>query len=100
MTQYRVSCSGRIGAQPARVYAAIADYRRQLVESNTDGSGVTTFTVDESDGGRSAQVTIATDLAARPGILGLLERLTISIMLPRIYRKELALLASHVARQP
>jgi len=73
---------------------------RILVESNTDGSGVTTFTVDESDGGRSAQVTIATDLAARPGFLGLLERLTISIMLPRIYRKELALLASHVARQP
>lgn len=151
MTRYRVSRSGRIRARPARVYAAIADYRRQhphivpaeyfprldvveggvgagtrtrvemrvagatrvfeqvvtepepgrvLVESNTDGSAVTTFTVDEADGGRSAQVTIATDLTARPGLLGLLERLSISILLPRIYRKEIALLADHVAREP
>jgi polyketide cyclase/dehydrase/lipid transport protein len=149
MAPYRVSCSGRIGAPPARVYAVIADYRTQhphivppehfprlevvaggvgagtrtrvhmrvagktrvfeqvvtepepgrvLMESNTDGSGVTTFTVDAADGGRSAQVTIATDLVARPGVPGLLERLIISILLPRIYRKELALLADHVAR--
>jgi hypothetical protein len=148
---YRVSRSARIGSQPARVYAAIADYRRQhphivppeyfprlevveggmgagtrtrvtmrvagrervfeqvvtepdpgrvLVESNTDGSGVTTFTVDEADGGRSAQVTIATDITAQPGVQGFLERLIISIMLPRIYRKELALLADHVALPP
>jgi polyketide cyclase/dehydrase/lipid transport protein len=149
MAQYRVSCSGSIGAPPARVYAAIADYKTQhphivppehfprleviaggvgagtrtrvhmhvagktrgfeqvvtepepgrvLMESNTDGSGVTTFTVDAAGDGRSAHVTIATDLVARPGIQGLLERLTISILLPRIYRKELALLASYVAR--
>jgi uncharacterized protein YndB with AHSA1/START domain len=144
-----VSCSARIEAPPARVYAAIADYKGQhphivppqyfprldvvkggvgagtrtrvemrvagttrvfeqvvtepepgrvLMESNTDGSGVTTFTVDAADSGRSAQVTIATDLVARPGFLGLLERLTISLVLPRIYRKELALLADYMAR--
>jgi hypothetical protein len=64
------------------------------MESNTDGSGVTTFTVDPGDRGESAHVTIATEVAARPGVSGLLERMFTSIMLPRIYRKELALLAA------
>jgi hypothetical protein len=70
---------------------------RVLMESNTDGSGVTTFTVDPADGGESAHVTIATDIAGRTGVPGLLERLLISIMLPRVYRKELTLLARYVA---
>src|SRR5262249_9019518 len=70
---------------------------RRLRESNLDGSGVTTFTVDQEDGGASAHVTIATELVARPGVSGLLERLFTSVMLPRIYRKELAQLAAYVA---
>jgi hypothetical protein len=72
---------------------------RVIMESNADGSGVTTFTVDAADGGDSAHVTIATEIPGRPGVSGLLERWLVSIMLPRIYRKELALLASHVTRQ-
>ena len=47
----------------------------------------------------SAQVTIATDIVARPGLSGLLERLFTSVMLPRIYRKELVRLAEYVAQQ-
>jgi hypothetical protein len=149
MTGYRVSSSATILARPARVYAAIADYRQQhphivppeyfprlevleggvgagtrtrvemrvlgstrvfeqvvsepepgrvLMETNMDGSGVTTFTVDAADGAEAAHVTIATDLVARPGVQGFVERLFISMILPRIYRKELAQLAEYVAR--
>jgi hypothetical protein len=72
---------------------------RVLVESNQDGSGVSTFTVDSVDGGESADVTIATEIEARPGIAGLAERLVTSVMLPRIYRKELAQLAAYVAQR-
>jgi polyketide cyclase/dehydrase/lipid transport protein len=70
-----------------------------LVESNQDGSGVTTFTVDAADGGESALVTIATDFVARPGLTGFLERMVTSVMVPRIYRAELAQLEQYMARQ-
>lgn len=72
---------------------------RVLMESNLDGSGITTFTVDKGDSAESAHVTIATEIASRPGIPGLLERALISVMLPRIYRKELARLAQYVAER-
>ena len=72
---------------------------RVLVESNQDGSGVSTFTVDSADGGESADVTITTEIEARPVITGLVERLVTSVMLPRIYRRELAQLAAYVARR-
>ena len=36
---------------------------------------------------------------ARPGVAGLVERVFTSLMLPRIYRKELALLAKYLAGQ-
>jgi len=71
---------------------------RVLVESNQDGSGVTTFTVDPADGGESSQVTIATEFVARSGVSGFVERMFTSVMVPRIYRKELARLAEHVGR--
>lgn len=70
---------------------------RVLMEANQDGSGVTTFTVEAADGGESAQVAIATDFPARPGVAGLLERLLTSLVLPRIYRQELERLAAYVA---
>lgn len=70
-----------------------------LIETNQDGSGVTTFTVDDTDGGESARVTIATDIVRRPGVSGFPERLFVSLMLPQIYRTELARLTEYVARQ-
>ncbi len=70
---------------------------RVLVETNQDGLASTTFTVDAAGGGESAQVTIATDFVARAGVSGFLERLVTSVMVPRIYRKELARLAQYVA---
>lgn len=72
---------------------------RVLMETNLDGSGVTTFTVDEAGGGQSAEVTITTEIEARPGLRGTLERWFTSLMLPRIYRQELAQLADYMARQ-
>jgi hypothetical protein len=71
---------------------------RVLVESNSNGLGVTTFTVDDGGGGET-QVTITTELDGRPGVAGTIERLLTSMMLRRIYRKEIAQLAAYVARQ-
>jgi polyketide cyclase/dehydrase/lipid transport protein len=69
---------------------------RVLVETNLDGSGVTTFTVDAAEGGQAARVTIATEIEARPGLAGAIERFFTSLLLPRIYRRELEKLAEHV----
>jgi len=72
---------------------------RVIMESNQDGSGVTTFTVEPADGGESAEVTITTDLMSRPGLGGYVERILASWVFPRIYRKELAQLSNYLARQ-
>jgi hypothetical protein len=69
---------------------------RVIRESNQDGSGVTTFIIDPTDGGESAEVTIATDVTSRPGTAGRVERVLLSWMLPRIYQKELAQLAEYL----
>lgn len=70
---------------------------RVLVEENQDGSAVTTFTVQRTSGGGATRVTITTVLVARGGLLGLLERLATSLVLPRIYGKELERLDEYVA---
>lgn len=70
---------------------------RVLREENQDGSAVTTFTVQRTAGGGGTRVTIATELVARGGIAGFLERVVTSFMLPRIYRKELERLDEYVA---
>ena len=67
---------------------------RVLMETNTDGSARTTFTVDASGEG-SSHVTIATEFPRQSGIQGVLERLAVSLLFPRIYRKELARLAEY-----
>jgi polyketide cyclase/dehydrase/lipid transport protein len=72
---------------------------RVLVESDVDGSNATTFTVDPGDSSESTHLTITTELVARPGISGVLERLLSSLMLRRVYRKEIARLAEYVAQQ-
>lgn len=72
---------------------------RILLESDSDGLSTTRFTVDEGDTSQSTHVTITTELLARPGISGLLERLFTSVMLRRIYEMELARLAEYVAQQ-
>jgi hypothetical protein len=69
---------------------------RVLVESDTDGFSVTTFTVDPIDSGRGSMLTITTDFnARRGGIMGRIERYLTRRVLTRIYVKELALIATY-----
>jgi hypothetical protein len=68
-----------------------------LMETNADGSAVTTFTVGAS-GESESHLTIATILPLQPGLPGIVERLAVSLLFPRIYRKELTRLAEYVDR--
>jgi hypothetical protein len=70
---------------------------RVLVETDVDRGVVTTFTVEPREDGRAAEVTIATELPARGGLLGALERRLTSGFLRGVYARELALLAEHAA---
>ena len=69
---------------------------RVLMETNQDGSAVTTFTVQPAGTYAATQLTITTDITARPGLAGFVERLFTSAMLRRIYQKEFARLAEYV----
>jgi len=61
---------------------------RVLAESDLDTDLVTTFTVAPQGNGH-ATVTIATRWEGKPGLTGLLERLTTPALLRRIYQEEL-----------
>src|SRR5437016_5383398 len=51
---------------------------RVLVEKNVEpNDSVTTFVVDPEDGGRAATVTIRTELNARPGLMGAIDKFLI-----------------------
>ena len=69
---------------------------RVLIEKNLEPTeSVTTFVVDPADDGRSANVTIQTELSRRPGLAGRLERYMTARVLQSIYVAELQNL-SHV----
>lgn len=74
---------------------------RVLVEQGIDSpqNEITTFTVMPVENGQKSHVEITTTMNASPGIRGIMERLVISTVNPRIYRKELKRLeevAQHV----
>ncbi|MEI7768530.1 MAG: SRPBCC family protein [Chloroflexales bacterium] len=69
---------------------------RVLVETNDTGS-VTTFTVEPQVDGQQAQVTITTEMPARPGIRAALERWALPHLLRPVYVRELAQLAALAA---
>lgn len=71
---------------------------RVLVETIDNGT-ITTFMVEPREHGQHAHVTIATDLATRPGLAGRLEAWLTTRLLRPAYEKELAQLAV-VAAQP
>jgi hypothetical protein len=54
------------------------------------------FTVEPA-GTATSHVTIATDVTQRGGLQGIVERLLVSLMMPRIYRKEVERLATYAA---
>lgn len=71
---------------------------RVLQEEDPAAGVVTTFTVDPLNGGHQSQVTIATTAQTSPGLKGWLEKLMTPAIARRIYREELAQLAT-VAQQ-
>ena len=73
---------------------------RVLVEQDIDNHQhfATTFTVTPLDNGRRSHVEISTTLHASPGLTGVAERIIISLINPRIYRKEMKKLEA-VARE-
>lgn len=86
----------RAGARTRQMRAHITEPKpgRVLVESYPDTGEVTTFVVDPAAGG--ARVSFTTELDARGGIVGLLERSVVSWFLGRVYRAELARLDDYV----
>src|SRR5829696_1731528 len=79
----------------ARARITEPDPGRVLVETELSTGLVTTFTVAPA-GDSASDVTIETRDPAVPGVRGAVERWVAKAMLPRIYRDELALLASQV----
>lgn len=74
-----------------------------LVETTTDGSTATTFRLSPLDDGRSTQLTITTVQTPRRGLPGVIERLTMSLLIPsmqRIYQDEMQRLNDVAQRWP
>lgn len=69
---------------------------RVLVETDAEKGVTTTFTVDPADNGEHARVTIATDMPARDGLFGWLERNFTSFIMRRIYHEELEQLSGYL----
>lgn len=72
-----------------------------LVETDTDTGMKTTFTITPVQDGKQANLEIATDWEASPGLAGLMEKVGSPPVMRRIYRAELRQLAEYVkTRQP
>lgn len=69
---------------------------RTLVETELDSGVVTTFTILPLDDGHSCRVTISTELKAREGMVGVIEKSFTSMFLRRVYAQELELLSQVV----
>ena len=94
--------AGTVIRYPMRLLGRTRTYRaavtepepgRVLVETDVDTGAVTTFTVEPGAGGRSARVTITTDVPTRGGPLGVLERFLVTRLLRPTYVRELRQLA-------
>jgi hypothetical protein len=71
---------------------------RVLVETAPAEGVVTSFRVEPGESGTGSDVTIQTELKARSGLGGSVERMVVSFALRRIYREELRRLET-VARE-
>ena len=70
---------------------------RVLEEVDTKGLSTTTFTVDPADHGASSNVWIETRFVVRDGLLGHAERIVMTSLLRRIYKKELVRLEAYAS---
>ena len=92
-----IRCSIIIMGRKMPFRAAISEPRpgRVLVESiEGPNPSVTTFTVEPGPTGQESDVTISTEVPARGGLAGMIERFITTRMLRPIYKDELALLAA------
>ena len=90
----------RVGGRRQTFRAAITepDPGRVLAETNLEGKvAVTTFTVAAEGAGEMSNVTIATELPVRSGMLGAIERFLTTKALQPLYREELRRLAAFVS---
>jgi hypothetical protein len=71
-----------------------------IEEVDAAGYSTTTFVVDPAENGASANVSIRTRFAVRPGFFGAIERLLTVSVLRRIFAKELVLLGNYAATLP
>ena len=67
---------------------------RVLVEQDIDSvrNAITSFTVTPLENGQKSHVEISTTMNTSPGLMGVVERIMVPIVNPRVYRKELKLL--------
>ena len=66
---------------------------RTLVETDLESGAVTTFTVLPLEDNHGCHVTISTELKAREGPIGFIERSITSLFLRRVYAQELRMLS-------
>lgn len=71
-----------------------------LVETDPQQGVTTTFTVQPAAHGQKTRLTIVTEAPASSGVMGWMERRLTPIVLQRIYREELKLLAESLAKGP
>jgi hypothetical protein len=67
---------------------------RVLVESYPANNTVTTFTVSPMASGQDARVQISSEINARPGVAGAIERVVTPSLMARLYREELGKLTA------
>lgn len=74
---------------------------RMLVEQGIDSplNEVTTFTVTPVENGQKSYVEISTTMSASAGLRGMMERFVLSVINPRVYRKELKLIEAVAQRK-
>jgi hypothetical protein len=96
LIRFGLRFAGRV--QMARAEVTEPEPGRVLVETIVEGNpAVTTFTVRPSDEGQACEVTISTEIPARPGLRGAIERFLSTRLLRPVYEEELKRLAAFVA---
>jgi hypothetical protein len=97
-TVFRVAVTVFGQTTPYHMRVAEPEPGRVLSEVDIATGLATSFTLTPLPDGRT-EVRIATVWEPRPGLYGLLERLTAPGVMRRIYRRELALLDEHLRRR-
>jgi hypothetical protein len=95
-TRFRIDMTVLGNRQRMRAVVTEPQPGRVLVERDIDRGLVTTFEVAPA-GDHACNVTFTTDVPDKGGIAGAIERFLTKLMLPKIYREELAQL-ERVAR--